>query len=172
MKALDIDRILGAKAQSVSLGDLLARAKGPERATWRDLPTCPGIYAVCMCGWNTRSFTADAGRARYAEPVDPDRLYDKRHGILTAGPTDILYIGKASGKASTLRRRVSTLAGFGVGRKRNHKGGEWLWQVQGIGDAKLRMWCCPRGRPEPLEHELLAKFRKDHGDWPLANRKG
>ncbi len=168
MKTSDIDRILGAKAQSVSLGDLLARAKGPERATWRDLPTCPGIYAVCMCGWNTSSFTADAGRARYAEPVDPDRLYDKRHGILTAGPTDILYIGKATNLLDWVRQ----LARFGVGRAKNHKGGEWLWQVQGIGDAKLRMWCCPRGTPEPRERELLEQFRKDHGDWPLANRQG
>lgn len=172
MKASDIDRILGVKAQSVSLGDLLAHANGPGRATWQDLPTSPGIYPICLRGWNTLSFAADAGLARYAEPGDPNLLRDKRRRILAAGPTDILYIGKAGAKTSNLRKRVRQLVRFGVGRTGKHKGGEWLWQVQGINDAILRMWCCPRDRPEPLERELLAQFRNDHGDLPLANRQG
>ncbi|MCY4059818.1 MAG: hypothetical protein OXG44_17660 [Gammaproteobacteria bacterium] len=171
MNASDIDQVLGVKAQSVSLGDLLARANGRRRATWQDLPTSPGIYAVCLRGWNTLSFDADAGHAKYAEPADPNLLCDKRHRILAAGPTDILYVGKAGAKTSNLRERIRTLARFGMGRARNHKGGEWLWQVQGINDANVRMWCCPRGRPELLECELLERFRNDHGDWPLANRR-
>ena len=170
MRASDIDRILGVKAQSVSLGALLARANGRGRATWQDLPTSPGIYAVCLRSWNTLAFAADAGHARHAVPIDPELLRDKLHRILAAGPTDILYIGKAGAKTSNLRRRVSRLARFGVGQTPKHKGGEWLWQVQGISDANVRMWCCPRDRPEPLERELLAQFRNDHGDLPLANR--
>ena len=171
MKASDIDRILGVKARSVLLDDLLTRAKCGKRA-WRDLPACPGIYAVCLRDWDTRSFAADAGHARYAKPVDPNRLRDKRRRILAAGPTDILYIGKAGGKTNDLRERVKQLARFGVGKADNHQGGEWLWQVQGISDANVLMWCCPRGTPEPRERELLEQFRKDHGDWPLANRQG
>ena len=166
MKASDIEQIMGGKAEVVSLGDLLARADGPGRATWQDLPASPGIYAVCLPGWEAHSFAADAGRAQYAEPANSSLLRDKRDRIRAAGPTDILYIGKAS----NLRKRVRQLARFGVGRASNHRGGEWIWQLEGIDEAQLRMWCCPRGRPEPLEHELLARFRADHGDWPLANR--
>ncbi len=171
MKASDIDRILGVKAQSVSLGDLLARANGRGRATWQDLPASPGVYAVCLRGWNTLLFATDAGHARHADPADPNLLRDKRHRILAAGPTDILYIGKAGGKTSNLRNRVSQLAFFGVGRTVKHKGGEWLWQVRGINDANLRMWCCPRDEPEPLERALLERFKNDCGELPLANRR-
>ena len=170
MKASDIDRNVGAKAAFVPLGDLLARADDPGRATWQDIPATPGVYAVCLPDWKDRSFAADAGRARYAEPADPDLLRDKRHRILAAGPTDILYLGKAGARTSDLRKRGRQLARFGVGRASNHRGGEWLWQLRGIDDAELRMWCCPRGSPELLERELLTQFRCDHGEWPLANR--
>ena len=90
MRASDIDRILGVKAQSVSLGDLLARAKDRWRATWRDIPLSPGIYAVCLRGSNTLSFAADAGLAQHAVPVDPNLLHAKHRRILAVAPTDIL----------------------------------------------------------------------------------
>lgn len=170
MKASDIERMMGGKPDTVSLGDLLARAHGMRQASWQDLPDSPGIYAVCLPGWEAHAFTADAGRARHAKPADPDLLRKKRDRILGAEPTDILYIGKAGAKASNLRKRVSQLARFGVGRARNHRGGEWLWQLEGIDEAEVRMWRCPRGGPERLEGELLERFRADHGDWPLANR--
>ena len=170
MKASDIEQIMGAKAEVVSLGDLLARADRPGRVTWQNLPACAGIYAVCLPGWEAHAFAAGAGRAQYAEPANASLLRDKRGRIMAAGPTDILYIGKAGAKTSNLRKRVCTLARFGVGLISKHKGGEWIWQLEGIGEAQVRMWCCPRGRPEPLERELLARFRADHGDWPLANR--
>lgn len=170
MRASDIDRIVAAKLGFVVLGDLLARADGPGRASWQDLPAVPGVYAVCLSDWKDRTFAADAGRALYAEPANPDLLRDKRRRIFTAGPTDILYIGKADAWTSNLRKRVRQLARFGVGRASNHRGGEWLWQLEGIDDAKLCMWCSPRGRCEAIERELLARFRRDHGEWPLANR--
>ena len=171
MRASDIDGIVGAKVAFVVLGDLLARADSPGRASWRDLPAVPGIYAICLSDWKDRTFVADAGRARYAEPADPDLLRHKRHRILAAGPTDILYVGKADARTSNLRKRVRQLARFGVGRASNHRGGEWLWQLEGIDDAELFMWCCAEGRCELIERELLAQFRHDHGEWPLANRR-
>ena len=166
MKTSDIDLLVDGNAKVVSLDDLLARASGPGRATWQDLPAIPGVYAVLMPRWSTSSFVNNAGRASHAEPTDSNVLHDKRDRILAAGSTDILYIGKAS----NLRHRVRQLARFGVGRAGNHKGGEWLWQLEGIDEAQVKMWCCQRGRPETLERELLDRFRADHGDWPLANR--
>ena len=170
MNASDIDPIVGTKPVFVLLGDLLARADGPGRASWQDLPAVPGVYAVCLSNWKDRSFAADAGRARNAQPAELDLLRDKRHRILAAGPTDILYLGKAGARTSDLRKRVRQLVRFGVGRASNHRGGEWLWQLKGIEDAELRMWCCARGNSEPLERELLAQFRGDQGEWPIANR--
>ena len=170
MKAADIDREAGGIPERVSLVNLLGRAAAARGAAWLDLPAAPGIYAVCLPGWELQLFAADAGRARHAEPADPRQLDAKRDGIPAAGPTDILYIGKAGAAKSSLRKRVRQLARFGVGRTKDHRGGEWLWQLRGIDEALVRMWCCPRGRPEPLERELLARFRDDHGDWPLANR--
>ena len=172
MKVSDIDRLVGQKGQVVSLGNLLARADGPGRATWLDLPASPGVYAICLPGWQTRSFIADAGQAKHATLEDPNLLCDKRDRILSAAPTDILYIGKAGADTRTLRDRVCELARFGVGRASNHSGGEWLWQLDGIDEAQVHMWCCPRGKPESFECALLDRFQADHGDLPLANRIG
>ncbi len=166
MKAADIEQYVDAKAEVVSLSDLLVRVDGPGRATWQDLPVTPGVYAVVLPSWRDHSFAASAGWAKHAKPTVPDLLRNKQDRILTAGPTDILYIGKAS----HLRKRVRQLARFGMGRARKHRGGEWLWQLDGIDKACVRMWCCSRGRSEPLERELLERFRHDHGDLPLANR--
>ena len=161
---------MGGTGEAVSMGELLGRASGPGRATWKDLPDCPGIYTVCLPGWTTCPFSADACMARHAEPADPCLLNDKRNRILAAGFADILYIGKAGAEKSNLRTRVSQLIRFGVGLADNHSGGEWLWQLEGIHEAQLRMWCCPRGRSEQIERTLLEQFKADHGEWPLANR--
>ncbi len=166
MRVSDIEQDMGGKEVAVPMRELLQHADSQRRANWTVLPDCPGVYAVCLSDWTTRSFTADTHLARYATPVDPCQLCDKRNRILAAGFTDILYIGKAS----NLRKRIRQLARFGVGRDKNHKGGEWLWQLEGIEKAQLRMWCCPRGEPERIERKLLEQFKAVHGDWPLANR--
>ena len=95
MKVSDIEGSLAEKPEVIPLGKLLARAVGPERAGWTDLPSCPGVYAVSFPSWETRPFTADAGQARHAAVTDTRTLIDKRDRILAGGPTDILYIGKA-----------------------------------------------------------------------------
>ncbi len=79
-----------------SLGDLLVRIGSSKPANWTDLPDFPGIYAICLPDWGNHSFTTR----------------DKRSRILEAGPTDILYIGKAKGEKGMLRKRVRQLAGF------------------------------------------------------------
>ena len=166
MKASDIEQYVGGGEEVALLSDLLAWVDGPGRATWQGLPDSPGVYAVCLQNWRACSFAADAGRAKHAKPADPDLLRDKRDRILAAGPTDILYIGKAD----RLHKRVRQLARFGMGRASNHRGGEWLWQLEGIDKACVRMWCYPSGGPKTLKRELLNRFKHDHGGLPLANR--
>ena len=170
MKASNIEGILAAKPKVVLLGELLARVTALGRTTWLDLPSSPGIYVVSSPVWEHRPLTAAAGRARHAIPVDPVVLSEKRNRILSGGPTDILYIGKAGGRSSDLRKRVRQFVRFGKGQARNHRGGEWLWQVEGVHNAELWMWTCPRGEPELLERRLLEAFSADHGELPLANR--
>ena len=170
MNVLDMEKAIGGSGEAVSMGELLERACSPGRATWKDLPDCPGIYAICLPGWTTCPFAADAHLALHAEPADTCLLNAKRNRILAAGYTDILYIGKAGAKTSNLRKRVRELIRFGVGCAKKHEGGEWLWQLEGIHEAQLRMWCCPRGKPERIERKLLEQFRGDHGELPLANR--
>lgn len=68
MKSSDIELQLG-KAEIVSLDPLLKQIDGPGRATWTILPDSPGVYAVCLPGWEASSFAADAGRARHATPT-------------------------------------------------------------------------------------------------------
>ncbi|MDE0306028.1 MAG: hypothetical protein OXI87_14290 [Albidovulum sp.] len=170
MKVSDIEGILAETTEFVSLETLLVRAAGTGRATWQDLPASPGIYVVSFPGWETRPFSAGAGQARHAEPADPGQLNERRKLILAGGPTDIVYIGKAGGGSSDLRKRLSQLVRFGVGRARNHRGGEWLWQLEGIREAQIGMWTCSRDAPELLKRRLLDEFRADHGHGPLANR--
>ena len=167
-----MDSLAGAKSQAALLGNLLSRAGGAGRAAWLDLPDSPGVYAVCLPGWEGHEFTGDPGWAPNVEPADVRQLRNKRERILAAGSTDILYIGKAGGEQSTLRKRIRALARFGMGRRSRHKGGAPLWQLDGIEEAQAHMWCCQRGRPESLERELLDRFRAERGDWPLANRVG
>ncbi len=173
MYSTDIERITEIrleKLDSVLLADLLVRAASPERGPWNGLPLArtPGIYAVCLPDWQDRRFNIDAGNARYANPAGVKTLKDKRNRILAAGPTDILYIG-ASG---CLRRRMQQLGRFGMGRAKNHKGGEWLWQVEEIGQAKTRMWCCTGSSTEQnCKSGLLVLFQEEHKELPLANRE-
>ena len=167
MKASDIELIVDPESTSVSvsLGDLLARTDGPHQASWLDLPDAPGVYAICLPDWKDRSLSTAPDPPCQARPADLDELLGKRRRILEGGPTDILYVGKAS----NLRRRIRQVVRFGRGLDSSHRGAERLWHLQGIDDAELRMWRCSRTRLEPLKRELLARFRRDHGEWPFAN---
>lgn len=169
MKALEIDRIACEIGTVLGIGDLMERTSGGKKASWTDIPSHPGIYVVYLPDGLTPSFTASAGRAKYAEPIERHVLRDKWRRITANGSTDILYIGKGGGQRG-LRQRVSQLIRFGAGLYPNHKGGEWLWQVEQIAAARILMRRCPSGREEMLESEFLCRFRNEHGDWPLANR--
>ena len=166
MKLSDIEQAMTEDGKAASLGELLERVTSLGRTAWVDLPDSPGIYAVCLEGWEVLRFTDDPGLACHASPVSGCTLRDKRNLILNAGPTDILYIGRAN----DLRKRVRQLVRFGAGQADNHRGGEWLWQLDGIYRAQLWMWRCDDDAPEQLERRLLDAFKADHGDWPFANR--
>ena len=172
MFASQIERKAGEIRTILGLSDLLWKASCPGRVSWTEIPDLPGVYCVHLPGGVAPAFSASAGRARHAKPQCPDRLREKQGRILANGPTDILYIGKAGATRSTLRKRVRQLVRFGLGLTAKHRGGEWMWQIRNCAETQILMQTCPRDETERLESRLLARFRNEHGEWPLANRTG
>ena len=147
---------------------LLARARLTDRANWTDLPRAPGIYLVCWTGAEQPIFSDGTGEAKCATPVSARCLQERWKHINQAEPTDIIYIGKGD----DLRNRVRALARFGIGKAKNHKGGEWMWQITDIPELKIILHTCPLGKQVAFEGFLLERFCKQHGSWPLANING
>ncbi len=150
------------------LGELVARADSAGSASWTDLPKRSGVYIVSWPLEEQPSFRPNTGDAYYAVPADRYALQMKWERIHAHYPTDILYIGKAD----SIKSRVRLLARFGAGRARSHHGGEWMWQIDGIGNALLTVQSCPPGMHHGFENWLLERFHHEHGDYPLANRVG
>jgi hypothetical protein len=113
-------------------------------------------------------FQAKPGAAKYVTPEDPKRLQESWNCITQKLLTDIIYVGKAD----KIRNRVRKLVKFGAGKARNHKGGEWLWQISKIETANLLVQSCPPGKQIAFENWLLEQFCKEHGRLPIANRDG
>lgn len=154
--------------KTFAMHDLLTRAKGPDRASWADLPNDPGIYVVSWPIGEAVEFLETPGGATFATRADPAHLRRKWEDIQKVKPTDLIYFGKAD----KIRQRIRQLARFGVGRARNHVGGEWLWQIAGIENTSLLIQVCPMGRQLGFENWLLEAFFGEHGNYPFANREG
>lgn len=154
--------------KTVPMRDLLGRATGPAPATWNHLIDAAGVYVVVRTTSGEVEFNCVAGNAIHATPTDPATLLRRWTRICRSKTSDIVYIGKAD----NLRNRVRQLARFGVGRARNHGGGEWMWQLTGIESTALFMQSCPDGKQVAFENWLLETFWNAHGDYPLANRDG
>jgi len=83
----------------------------------------------------------------------------------------VLNIGKAggSGSSATLRSRINQYLQFGAGKPVGHRGGRYIWQLNGY-DA-LRLCWKPTIDQEPREVErgLISAFREQYGKRPFAN---
>lgn len=168
MKNCDIPVVPGLPRKEFRMGSLLERAESLCRAYWTDIPKLAGIYIVFLppnVPFNSRYSTGMATHASPTAEADLSRRWREINGRAT---TDIVYIGKGA----DVRKRIRLLARFGCGKARNHKGGEWMWQVTGIRSASILIQACPGGKQVPFEKALLDMFFAQHGDWPLANRKG
>lgn len=168
MRAEDIPTSADSHKTMIMMRELLRRGAGSGRFTWLDLPSKPGVYIVAWAGREPLKFGSGTGAAAAADAADPRWLGSKWSQIQQDAASDIIYIGKGD----SLRKRVRDLARFGAGRARNHKGGEWMWQVQGVESAVLFMHTCPDGMQVAFENWLLVSFFDAHGAYPLANRKG
>lgn len=146
--------------------DLIRRIQPEKRASWKDIHKGAGVYIVYHTAPTSIKFNDHADLAS-SNITTSNNLIAKWNSIIQQCETDILYIGKG-----TVKSRVSALIRFGLGRAKNHSGGEWLWQVDNYNSLRLLISSCPEGKQAAYEKYLLDKFRSEHGDWPLANRTG
>jgi len=160
MTSEDFPPIPGRFRQTLSLGDLLARADEPN-ARWTDLPARPGLYLVLWPLGTPLEIRAEAGG-------EGEALRRRWQELTRHAPTNILSIGKAD----SLRHRLRQLARFGRGHAVNHPGGRDLWWLAGIDRAELLVLECPEGYQAGFENAALERFHNEHGDLPPANRQG
>ena len=168
MRSDDIPSVPGLPSREFRLGSLVERVKASGRANWSDIPSGPGIYVVFLLPNTPFDVSQSTGKAIHASPAPVADLREKWSRINNHASTDILYVGKGD----DVRKRIRRLARFGVGKIQKHKGGEWMWQVTHIRSARILINACPPGKQVPFEKWLLDSFLDQHGDWPLANRKG
>jgi len=147
---------------------LIKQAKS-RRANWMNLPKEPGIYVVFWTQADPPTFSDTSGQAKYAEAGSALTLQAKWEGITKEAATDILYFGRTG---NSLKARIRQLVRFGIGKAENHKGGEWLWQVEKIGTANILVQGTPKSEVAAFENWLLDRFYKQHKNHPLANRDG
>lgn len=148
-----------------SLRDLLGRVRNNNRASWKDISSSSGAYIVSLKPPITFSFTS---LSPMASPERLVNLRQKMNHINTRSQTDIVYIGKAV----NLRVRISRLIRFGAGKTNRHKGGEWMWQIVEVENSCLHVLPCHMGKDGELENKLLKSFYQEHGEYPIANRRG
>lgn len=84
--------------------------------------------------------------------------------------THVLNIGKAD--AGQLRNRLRAYHSFGSGGKGRHRGGRYIWQLDGIWQC-LVAWRIVRVRspetPRSAEQAMIANFVTDYRQRPFAN---
>ena len=83
----------------------------------------------------------------------------------------VLYIGKAGGQKSkvTLKARIKQYLAFGRGIRAAHRGGRYVWQIEGA----QRLMICWKPTPEKdsreVERVLIGAFKQVYGKLPFAN---
>ncbi len=135
------------------------------------VPTQPGIYVVLRASDAPPCFLAHSP-AGWFKGDDPTETVS----VLRAKwvpDTPLMYVGKATAgnqQRRHLRNRLAELMDFGAGRPIGHRGGRYLWQIEGS-DGFLVAWR-PTEEPTGAENEVLRAFLAAHGALPFANIAG
>jgi hypothetical protein len=148
----------------VTVAQLRADACGP-------VPTRPGIYVVLRASDAPPRFLRDSP-AGWFKGVDPSETVSVLRARWVLG-APLLYVGKATAgrqQRRHLRKRLGELLGFGAGRPIGHRGGRYLWQIEGS-DGFLVAWR-PDDDPTAAENEVLRAFTAGYGSCPFANVAG
>lgn len=126
-----------------------------------------GIYAVVCSETYQPSFIGkeEALRNGNVENPYPEEKLKERW----VQKVEVLYfaITGTSSKSRTLKERIAELIRHSQGKKKNHRGGEILWQLRGYEDFEVGY----KSNDNPIKEEsmLIHEFIKKTGKQPFAN---
>ena len=125
-------------------------------------PRKPGVYVVIRAVESAPRFRTKSlgGWFKDEDPSVPTSVLKARW----IPETPVLYIGMAG---TDLRDRVDALVKFGVGKPVGHRGGRYLWQVQGSSDFIIAWKATHDARGS--EKRLFSEFETAYGQLPFAN---
>jgi hypothetical protein len=125
------------------------------------VPAGPGTYVVLRGAVSEPAF-AVVSKGGWFKGKNPAVAVEDLTAKWVPGAS-VVYIGQGS----NLRRRISQLARFGLGRAVGHWGGRYLWQLEDCADLIIA-W---RRDDQPLaaEADLLSRFVRGFGRLPFAN---
>ena len=134
------------------------------------VPKAAGVYAILREASDRPAFL-DASRGGHFKKKDPtvDRAVLEE---LWCDGAHCIYIGKASKSASTdLRRRLLDFRNYGRGRPVGHRGGRYIWQIDGADEFVVAWRMIKDEDPAVVESRLIAEFREHYGRRPIGNLK-
>lgn len=152
MPSCDIPYLEDANSSDFLFEELNNRIQPNKRAHWKNIYKKSGVYVVYHTQLESIVFNYDAGETKTI-CVKPEILKLKWNKINDKIKTDIIYIGKGN-----VRNRVRSLIMFGLSLRKNHKGGEWMWQIDDVENLRILISSCPDGNEEAYENWLLEKF--------------
>ena len=133
------------------------------------VPSLPGVYMVLTDQMVKPQFLA-ASVGGHFKGRDPTVPVSELEANWVPGAI-VLNIGKAGGTGSqaTLRKRLSQYVRFGAGKPVGHRGGRYIWQLEGSDQLKLCWMPTPDDEPRGVEAKLIASFVERFGQRPFAN---
>jgi len=132
------------------------------------IPAQKGVYMVIYNSVKEPVFQL-IGTGGYFKGKDPNVSLSELKNNWVDG-SNVIYIGKAGGTASTatLRSRLSQYLRFGNGENLGHYGGRYIWQL--TFPDKLICWKQMMTRePKEEESRLINLFVEIYGKRPFAN---
>ncbi len=127
------------------------------------VPEKPGVYIVLM-ETRAKPVFLEVGTGGWFKGNDPNVPVADLEEKWVPGAI-VLYIGKAA----ILRRRITQYIKFGSGKRVAHRGGRYVWQIEGS-DRLILCWKpTPDEEPREVETALISSFEGSYRGLPFAN---
>ena len=135
----------------------------------KSIPKQQGVYVVIRENLYAPSFLEKSigGHFKGEDPTVEIQELNNRW----VNDAYVLYIGKAGGNESkaTLQSRLKQYIDFGKGKPVGHKGGRYIWQLQGCDELLIAWKPEIESEPRDVEAKLIQEFKSIYGKRPLAN---
>jgi hypothetical protein len=131
------------------------------------VPPSPGIYIVSVPKGFAPKFLPNSPVLTYKRNLSaPARRIEENW----VEGTTVIYIGETGSDRSeaTLQSRLKKYMRFGAG-KPQHRGGRYIWQLEGVRACPLAWRPLPEADPREAEKFLIKRFAEQYGRYPFAN---